>query len=299
MPPGDADLQPGDDLPPSRRRLRRRSVPWSTIYALGASLLVTATLIFALVIAALDDGVARRRGDADAADVVTLDPNVPVMPAQRIDGGPWQTLAEPIFPPPPAGSPVRLSQERIVLPPGPSPRVIYSAQAVCEGNGIVQRAMLTLNLLDGEARVYAQTTVPVLLVNSRQATPVVVHIPPALHAKMTTLLWEARVEAMMPAAVLIDAATIEPVASGRQTIARIKAFNPLSVPMKEMIFAVSARGPNGEILAQWLVKVDGPLGPNRSISFAAPTQVDEPVAQWVVRGAGIPTEPEAAAAPSP
>ncbi len=279
---------------PARRRKRAR-MSWSTIYALGASLLVTGVLIIALVVAAMDDGSKRRgvgaSGGQDGPE--GLGPqaiDVPMLTAEAFAPAAWREVDEAATTLSPVPGPVNLTQEKWVRPAGATDQLLYTAQAVADGADVIALAWVQLSMIDDEGRVFARASAPLLHANQRAAVPVTVVTPLALRRRMAFLVWESKVEQLWPGAVLIEDAAIHSYGTGKRTLVRVKAFNPLAAPMKDATFVIGATDYDGRPLGQWRVRYSEPLGPRRSVEFTVlvPLTGDEVAVQWTVAGAGTP-----------
>lgn len=277
---------------PSAPRPRKTRAPWSTIYALGASLLVTAVLIVALVVAALDGGGGgRTTASANGDNAAPFDPALPVLTAQALPLAEWEALDEPAGDLRTEDCPVQITDERFVRPPGVTAFVLYQARAVPVNPDLIAQSTLQLTLLDAEGMAYARAKVAMHLINPQEGVPVVVTLPSALRQNMALLGWKTTVEEVWAGAVPIQDAVVQPFGTGRRTQVRVKAFNPLTAPMKDLVFVMTAAEPSGRVVAQWRIACEPLLGPRRSMEFMTLTPVDtvEPLT-WSIRGAGVPGE---------
>jgi hypothetical protein len=276
---------------PQPRARKRAPVSWSRLYALGASILVTGILIIALIVAAMDGGTGRGGSTASPGapgGLPALDPSIPMLTAEAFAWAGWQTVDEPATVLTPPIGPVMLNQEAWVRPAGARDYVIYTAQAAAEGADVVARATLQLTMIDDEGRVFARCALPLLHLNNRKAVPVAVPTPQELRRRMAQLVWEVTIEETWPGAVLIDDARIQAYTSGRQTLVRVKAFNPLALPMQDATFVISGSNEQGRPVGTWRVRCGDDLGPKRSIEFTVLIDPDEPPTAWTIHGAGTP-----------
>lgn len=158
-------------------------------------------------------------------------------------------------------------------------------------NQLILSALILIELINEEDRVYAAFEVPVAMLSATQPRKVYLDVPAEYLGALDYVHWEVTDVAPPKAQmVLLTNARGEITTNGDQSTVKVFSKNPDKRELIKSGFILAATDIDGRLLGQWKMDYDKSIQGNANIEFTTSVTIADAkkVKKWAVYGAGLP-----------
>jgi len=214
--------------------------------------------------------------------------DLPVVYATRVTGHAWVIFGSP-QPATPPDEAARVAGATLVSA-GPD-KWLVRVDLPGRGAGVVERAVVAVELVDDQGLAHAQTRCEAALVMSEPARRLWLELPAPLVSRGVTpravVVGEQAMAGSVPVAASVEARPL-----GRAIGLRVRGELPAGVSAERVVFVVRAADDAGRAVAEWRCDWDQPVEAGGVVRFQAVVSPGQPQGlSWSVRAAAEAGEP--------
>ncbi|MEX0652674.1 MAG: hypothetical protein WDZ31_02200 [Phycisphaeraceae bacterium] len=300
-----AGSAPLEDSPPALARpVTRRAAPPRRIGEPRSLYMIASAFCLGITVVGVSLWYAStQQPDDRAAGQTTPESDLPVIMAIRLTHEPWDRPDVPFDRSDPRSAPdhaVRLTDTNLRFPANGQP--VLTASVTSDRAEVIALARVHISLVDQEGVEVARTRTDAALIGRGHRHRLRLPLPGDLAGQWLGL--ESHVELLdrWPDGQFLDGALAVPLGSGGGRNLRLMAANTSDVPMRRMVFLVTALDEQDLPISRWRATWNQPVAPGRPVEcqLITPMSPETRVSRWHVEVAGQPMPaPPAEAATDP